>query len=957
MPAAAGPLRRLRRLLAALVLVVLLVTALLVAALTWLAASSAGTRTLVGWLAPLAAPTVTVAAVEGALRGPLTLRGLTLTLPTVEVQVARLALRWRPRALWWGRFAVTALTLDGVQVTPLEADDATAPAALATPLLPPLPLAVSVDALAVNAVTLAGVPGRLGALTLAASLDGRQVRLDDIALAAVTGAGRQVVLAGEIGLADGATPVLAVTLGGRLDGTPPIVADLALAGALDSLRVDARVEGAGPAPLRLGGQLDLLAAVPRFELALEADALVLGDAPAGLRVGPSLLGLNGTPAAFDVALDTRLARADAAPRDVNLAAAVGTHDDGGGWHGTFTWQARAASGPWPVLAGDGRFDYADDTLTLAHHGDAPLTSELTATLSDLAATPRVSARLAVTDLAVPLPDAGPLHVAQAEARAEGPIDALAVTLGVRGQQARAGAFALDAAGELGTGRFTLAQLEAALLGGEIRASGALEFPQTPSGAFAFSASGLDLGRLRDGLDSALAFRGDATFALHEDGRRATLTLDELGGSWRGHVLDGRLGLAVDGTALTLRTAQLSLGDNRLEASAELGAALRGNFLLRAPDLGQLAPGFGGELRADGSLAGTRQAPRVRAELAGARLRGADWSVAALDGDVALDFASDAAQHVTLSLRDIEAARRALGTLVLDADGTLAEHRLRATLGGGAPTLRVVARGAWAAPTWQGDLLELELADTPLGTWALAAPAALTAGAAHVDLERTCLAQDAARLCVALDGWSGTAGAATLALEGLPLARFSDYLPTTIGVRGRLGGEARLTASTAGLDGTAALALDDATLSATRADGTQETVPLSGTRVTLALTPDALDAALVADLGAWLAIEGDLRYALSADRALAGRLAVNADELDWIEEFVPRLAGTHGALALTARVGGSVERPQVALATRLRDGAIVLPASGTRIAQLELTARTRDSRTLVIDGKLGDGEHA
>ncbi|MEQ8497086.1 MAG: translocation/assembly module TamB domain-containing protein, partial [Gammaproteobacteria bacterium] len=948
-----------RRLLAALLLVGVLVVVALVAALAWFGATAAGTRALFDRFAPLAAPMVRVGTVDGRLLGPLELHELVIALPAARVEVAQATLRWRPRALMRGTLAIVELAVSGVQVIVREsADEETPSSTLATPLLPPLPLALRVEALAVRDVTLADAPGRLVSLTLAATLDGDQVRLDDIALEAVSGAGEALVLGGEVALADGATPVLAATLGGRLEAAPPVSADIALSGPLSGLRVDARVEGAGPVPLTLGGQLDLLAAVPAFALALEADAVALGDAEEAVRIGPSLVGLNGSAAAFDLALDSRLERPGAAPRAINLAATVNAPDSaaGSGWRGTFEWHARAETGPWPQLGGDGEVSYTGAMLSVTHRGDAPLASRLEATLRELDATPLVDARLTAEGLDIPLENAQTLSLERLAAQAKGPLDRLAVTVVANGHQALGGRIALDLAGELGERHFTLERLAAELLGGQLQADGTLRFAPTPGGEVAFAASGLDLAYLDVALDSALAFSGTATFEQHDEQLRGTVALEELGGAWRGHAVAGRLNLEVDGAAARLRDAVLTLGDNRLEVNADIGETLTGRFDLRAPDLGKLAPGLQGELAASGSVGGSRTAPRVEAELAGRDLAGPAWSVASIAGDVALDLASTGAQRVDVTLRGVSAGGRALGELVLDADGTLDAHRLEATLSGGEPTLRLVANGAWQAPAWQGRIETLALGDTPLGDWVLRAPATLAASATRVDLGAACLVQAEARLCVALDEWLTDGGAATLDLAGLPLASFADYLPTTVRVRGELGGEARFTAATGGITGDARFAVSAAGVSVTRADGRTETVALEDTAVDVTLAPAALTARLRAALGDWLDVDGELRYGLTSDHALDGRFALRADQLAWLEEFVPQLAGTHGALALDATLGGDQARPAVTLETRLRDGAIVLPASGTRIAQLALDARTRDSRTLVVDGEFGDGEH-
>ncbi|MEQ9812382.1 MAG: hypothetical protein RLO50_06345, partial [Azospirillaceae bacterium] len=132
-----------------------------------------GKRQLAAWIGDLASSetmTVSIGRIEGFL--PFTIRLADVVLadadgPLVAIDAA--ALDWSPLALIGGTVAVERLAIGTVRIDRLPASDGTAPApageGVDLPDLPSLPVALDVEALAVNHVILAeavfGVPADL----------------------------------------------------------------------------------------------------------------------------------------------------------------------------------------------------------------------------------------------------------------------------------------------------------------------------------------------------------------------------------------------------------------------------------------------------------------------------------------------------------------------------------------------------------------------------------------------------------------------------------------------------------------------------------------------------------------------------------------------------------------------------------------------------------------------------
>ena len=205
----------------------------------------------------------------GSLLRRLEISELSVQAGDVHVDARRLLLAWRPRALFDRRLHVEALEIDALRVAlpPPEADSEPAP-----PQIPDLglPLAVQVDRLRLAAVTIVQPDGDLvlDELALSAALDGAGLRISDLEFAM---AGAR--LGGEVGLAASAPHGLQ----GRL-----------------SARIEQRLTGEDIGPVEAVATLDGTALQPRFEVSVQA--------PAVLRVRGSLQ-LEQLQPGFDLSAD------------------------------------------------------------------------------------------------------------------------------------------------------------------------------------------------------------------------------------------------------------------------------------------------------------------------------------------------------------------------------------------------------------------------------------------------------------------------------------------------------------------------------------------------------------------------------------------------------------------------------------------------------------------------------
>lgn len=435
--------------------------------------------------------------------------------------------------------------------------------------------------------------------------------------------------------------------------------------------------------------------------------------------------------------------------------------------------------------------------------------------------------------------------------------------------------------------------------GSFTAAGEVPRDEAAVGAVAVAAQAFDPALLAPAwsgrLDGAIAFRGSGLVAGAPTG---TLQVQTLQGKLRERAVnaDGRIELdagAPGFATLTVRSgrARLSLqGDAR----ADHAVVLR----LDAPDLADLAPGWGGVLTLDAEIDRAEPGWPRRAAVQARGLAVAGLSAASVRGELVAATGPRGAMDLELLATGVAHGGMALDRARLLLQGTQERHRASIELERDAATLAARAEGGWNGERWDGTLVALDalpVADAPL---ALEAPAPLRLGAGVLAAGPLCIAGAGGRLCVASEG-SPAQGSAQLQLDALPLAAIAHFidLPEGVGLEGVADGAARI-AWTPGAQPSidANLRSERGRWNDRRSDGIDVGFDA------LALVAAWRDGTGNARLDASLLPSGEVHASLSehpADPERPWHLVASAEfpDIEWIEEFVPQFNATAG----TARV--------------------------------------------------------
>lgn len=514
---------------------------------------------------------------------------------------------------------------------------------------------------------------------------------------------------------------------------------------------------------------------------------------------------------------------------------------------------------------------------------------------------------------------------------------------------------LTVAGTTTTGELVVdsATLDSGL--GRAEVAGSFAFSEVPRAIVAFDLRELDPSTLHEQLPGEVSASGSADLLFAEEAFSAAVVLDALGGQLRDLPLDGRGEASIDGETVTVRSLDVSLGQNKLSLVGEAGERLSATADLDFAALAELDERLAGKLAGTLTVSGTREAPSLSGELASEQPAFGDYRAASatLDADVSPDGRTSA----RMDIEGIVSGERELQSLALTLDGRLDEHRLTAVLRDDDVEANVALDGSLVEQHWSATLNRLDVSGRGFGSWSLDAPAALAAGEEESSVTDLCLSRSGAEGQVCMTG-GGNAEAANLdvAITRLPLAA----LPITVPVGAELSGylEANVHGSFAGgvVDGEGRVTLVETALSA-EYEGDAYTLALTDASARARVDQNRLEGTLAVELNDG---EGDLGgqvaivNVLDTRSPLTGEAALSVPDVSILAALAPEVSAPAGRLEGELTIAGSPAAPDFSGALRLDDAAFGVRQAGIRVTDINLSLSQSEPGQLRLNGEATSG---
>ncbi|MEO5595930.1 MAG: translocation/assembly module TamB domain-containing protein [Lysobacteraceae bacterium] len=460
------------------------------------------------------------------------------------------------------------------------------------------------------------------------------------------------------------------------------------------------------------------------------------------------------------------------------------------------------------------------------------------------------------------------------------------------------------------------------------------------------------------------FNGAVTGKLVTHGERtddgalsASVKVDQLGGELRGRRLSGRVALdwqraAAASAGSGQADIDLHVGDSHVLASGAFGRTLDLALRFAPLHLDDLLPNASGSLSGSLTLQGDPSMPAISGTLDGQRVRWAGYQAKTLhlDGRLPAHGGQGALQLDAQGLQGLAGIERVHAQI----NGSLDALRLDANAVGSVGTIAIAGQGQQQGNGWRGRIASLHYTPPRGVAWNLTAPANFAYASNAIKLDRACLdAVGGGALCVDAD-WPRSAN---ISGRGLPLALANPWLQQTdIAPRahGSLDLDAHFAAARNGWTGNATLKSAQGGIRL-GADRQRDLLGYTNLVGQLSLDGRRVQLQLRSDLSAGGTIAAHIETGLTNSAPLSGTLALDLQDVTWLELFSVDLASPKGALTGQFVLSGTRGHPQLSGQATLRDFSAELPALGIKLTSgtVQLAAAVNgDTR---ITGSVQSGE--
>ena len=886
--------------------------------------------------------TLRIGSHEGALGRPILLKDVEWDAGALHVHVDSARLEWRSMAALLGRAQLSALYVDGVQVTvrpdPKDRDKPLFP--IHPPTLPHLPIKLVFEDVKVQNILISPgatlPPIRIDALGFAGRVDN-----DSISVRQLDAKGPDLSVQGNLKLSMNQDYALDAALDWSYTqpGWATLRGHTDAKGDAHALAVHQTL--AAPYGITLDGELRDAFTAPTWRGRVQADrfdlAAVHGDWPAygtdarldfhggltstafkgeanvrGLPVGPvvSKLDVQLEHAALDIhSLAVTLAgggRFDTKGR-LDLDAAEHTNLSG-------SWQNLA----WPL--GGGTLSSPQGQFKLTGNKDY-WNADITGSVAPHA-TLQAQVKLAVHGT----------HAWSVTATAQGLKGELALPKAWMTALQPAGDWRLAAHGDIDT--VQLDRLQGVWLDGGLTASGLYRRGTRQHWQARAVVQQAHVAELLKGwggkVNAVVTAHGDfgAGPAPHTE-----VQLQSLTGTLRGSDLDAQGHAVFDGTAWQQVMLDAKLGDDtlHLDTDSETGGKL--HWQVSAPSLAEAWPDAEGSLQSQGVLEAGSHLSLLDMQLDLDKFAWRNYQADTLH----LSARAGDDSHGEVELHGVNVIVPGVRVKQVDAhaSGAIGRHDILLDVDSDRGAAHIAGTGSYAAGRWQASLAKVDVTPAGGGLWQAVAPWSLVIATHDLELPSACLAREKAQACATLhvdaQGWRLRGD-----IHALPLSSAQAVLPKGLEYKGTL--DAKL--DVAG-DGDGHAMTVDAKLSPGSVRDLTKGKPLTLLAYTGGEAHMRSDPKLTVGHVAWDLADGgklavDTRMNWGDSPSLSGRITGDIHDFALVPALIPEVSKASGRLDLDITLAGTPLDPEFDGTSTFSQGEVSIPRLGLNLSDLQFT---------------------
>ena len=508
---------------------------------------------------------------------------------------------------------------------------------------------------------------------------------------------------------------------------------------------------------------------------------------------------------------------------------------------------------------------------------------------------------------------------------------------------------------------TIKALNIATLGGTVRTTGQLNWANVIQWQSKTNFTALNPGQNWPDFDGNLGGR------IHTRGRLDNqLELDipalSIQGTLSGYPthVEGNIQKKANGEWL-IKQFTLDSGDNHVSVAGAIqdSWALTGKVDLNA--LGVLIPNAQGVLQGHANISGALKSPTIQASFNGKALAFQDYQLDDIVLDADVNALGEKSSRLVLEASGITLAQQHFDTVSVQLNGQHSEHTGSLNITSEQVSTQLDLTGALGqAFNWTGQLQEGWIT-IPHHRWELQQPVALDwdSQQQRVSIAPHCWNHQSASLCLNDTLQAGQTGTAHLKINQYDLAWLAPWLPENTQPSGQF--DADIAAAwkpgttpqvkvTAQLDRPAITVQQSTTDSEPNVTFQYQTVEITAeTQVDKIVSAMTLKSEQIGT--------GKMNLTLhlqEQQKALSGKINIEAIKLDVLQPFIPAVQQLEGALSANGKISGTLSAPLFNGEIRARDIAFDSELSPLQVEQGNLTARIRGTQ-LQLDGTWKSGQ--
>jgi translocation and assembly module TamB len=507
---------------------------------------------------------------------------------------------------------------------------------------------------------------------------------------------------------------------------------------------------------------------------------------------------------------------------------------------------------------------------------------------------------------------------------------------------------LQVAGTLDKDRFTFDPAEVDLFGGHASVSGQVSWSPHETWSVSGHLANVNPAALRPDLPGSVSFDLEASGRGFDPRGDLSTSFRNISGKLRGLSASGGGTVTHAGSAWGFANVRVALGGTSLALDGRLDQAMDLRFALATRDLGLLAPGSRGELKASGTVRGTLAEPAIAGSAHGGDVDAFGIKLGSFDADVDLDPGApqkDSRANVQLRKLTYQGSSRTLDSVAFTLKGPPAayEAQLSASATGLAVSLK--ASGPYARGLFKGQLQALTINGNQQLHLALERPVDLTLSLEHARVEWLCVVGTPGSMCADGD-WTPAAWSSTLMANQLPLNTLTAGMTPAVEYVGTASVLARLSGGgSTPVQGTLRAELANAQIDHRLASHKVEHTRIGSGTVNVTATATQLSAEAQLGDGEVGTLHAQLQVMRTTpawpDMPLSGELHAQFNESGLVSLYVPDIDRAAGHFSADVAVAGTVGAPRLSGTVKLSEGEMDVYQVNLGLRQVQMEARLGD----------------